>query len=52
MMAMLFAQKIILGKVTFDQVPSKLKSQVAEVLIESGCEDLITDEAYLPKVED
>ena len=49
MMAMLFATKIILGKATFDQVPAKLKEQVAELLIDNGCADLITDEAYLPK---
>lgn len=49
MMEMLFATKIILGKATFDQVPEKLKGQVAEILIDNGCTDLITDEAYLPK---
>lgn len=52
MMAMLFASKIILGKATFDQVPRLLKAQVAEILIENGCEDLITEEEYLPKVEE
>lgn len=46
MMAMLFAQKIMLGKKTFDDVPAKLKAQVAEILKESGCEDLITDPEY------
>lgn len=51
MMAMLFASKIILGKATFDQVPRLLKSQVAEILIENGCEALITEEEYLPKAE-
>lgn len=49
MMAMLFASKIILGKATFNEVPVNLKQQVAEILIENQCEDLITDEAYLPK---
>lgn len=49
MMAMLFATKIILGKATFEQVPAKLKGQVAEILIYNGCEDLITDPDYLPK---
>lgn len=49
MMAMLFATKIILEKATFDQVPRKLKAQVAEILIENGCEELITDPEYLPK---
>lgn len=42
MMAMLYAQKIMLGKKTFDDVPAKLKEQVKEILIESGMEDLIT----------
>lgn len=44
MMAMLFAQKIILGKLTFNDVPAKLKEAVKEVLIECGCEELITEE--------
>lgn len=44
MMAMLWAQKIILGKKTFDQVPRLLKEQVREILIESGLEDLVIDE--------
>lgn len=36
MMAMLWAQKIILGKKTFAQVPKLLKDQVKEILEESG----------------
>lgn len=43
MMAMLWAQQIILGKKTYSQVPAKLKEQVKDVLIDSGCEDLITE---------
>lgn len=43
MMAMLWCQQIIPGKKTFAQVPAKLKDQVRELLIDSGCEDLITD---------
>lgn len=43
MMAMLWAQQIMLGKKTFDQVPRLLKDQVREILIDSGCEDLITE---------
>lgn len=43
MMAMLWAQQIMLGKKTFSQVPAKLKEQVKEILIDSGCEDLITE---------
>jgi len=45
MIAMLWAQKIMYGKKSYADVPVKLKEQVAEVLIESGCEDLITEEA-------
>ena len=33
MMAMLFAQRVILGKTEFDKVPNKLKTQVADILI-------------------
>jgi hypothetical protein len=36
LMAMLFAQRIILGKSTFAQVPALLKEQVREILIDSG----------------
>jgi len=44
MMAMLWAQKIILGKKTFAQVPRLLKDQVREILEESGMEELIIEE--------
>ena len=43
MMAMLWAQQIMLGKRTFNQVPRRLKDPVAEILRDSGCEDLITE---------
>lgn len=43
MLAMLWTQRIINGKKTYDQVPRLLKDQVKELLIESGCEDLITE---------
>lgn len=43
MMAMLWAQQIMLGKKTFAQVPRLLKDKVKEVLIDSGCEDLVTE---------
>lgn len=43
MMAMLWAQQIMLGKRTFNQVPRRLKDRVAEILRDSGCEDLITE---------
>lgn len=42
MMAMLWAQQIMLGKKTYAQVPKLLKDQVKEILIDSGCEDLTT----------
>jgi hypothetical protein len=35
-MALLFAQRIILGKSIFAQVPALLKEQVREILIDSG----------------
>lgn len=43
MMAMLWAQQIMLGKKTFNQVPRLLKEQVKEILIDSGMEELITE---------
>ena len=43
MMAMIWAQQIMLGKKTFAQVPRVLKEKVREVLIDSGCEDLVTE---------
>ena len=43
MMAMLWAQKIMLGKKTFAEVPRLLKEQAREILIESGMEELITE---------
>ncbi len=44
MMAMLWAQKIMLGKKSFAQVPRLLKAQVREILEESGLEELIVDD--------
>lgn len=43
MLAMLWANQIILGKKTFSQVPTKLKEAVREILIDTGCEDLIEE---------
>lgn len=43
MMAMLWAQQIMLGKKTYAQVPRLLKEKVKEILIDSGCEDLIVE---------
>lgn len=45
MMAMLFAQRVILGKTEFDKVPAKLKAQVADILInECGLPELVPAE--------
>ena len=45
MMAMLFSQRVILGKCEFEQVPKKLKKQVAEILIdECGMPELVPAE--------
>ena len=44
MMAMLFAQRVILGKCEFEQVPKKLKKQVAEILLDSGLPELVPSE--------
>ena len=41
MMAMLWAQQIMLGKKTYAQVPRLLKDKVKEILIDSGMEELI-----------
>ena len=43
MMAMLWAQQIMLGKKTFEQVPRLLREQVKELLIDSGMEELVTE---------
>lgn len=42
MMAMLWAQQIMLGKKTYTQVPRLLKEQVKEILIDSGMEEITT----------
>ena len=44
MIAMLWAQQIMLGKKTYSQVPRLLKDKVKEVMIDSGAEDLVTEE--------
>lgn len=43
MMAMLWAQQIMLGKKTFAQVPRLLKDKVREILIDSGMEELAVE---------
>lgn len=51
MMAMLFAQRVILGKTKFEEVPKTLKQEVANILVESGLPELVTEEGYLPREE-
>lgn len=43
MMAMLWAQQIMLGKKTYEQVPRLLKEKVKEILIDSGMSELVTE---------
>ena len=43
MMAMLWAQQIMLGKKTFDQVPKLLKETVRELMVGSGMEELVQE---------
>lgn len=44
MMAMLWAQQIMLGKKTYGQVPKLLKDKVKEILEDSGMGELVTEE--------
>lgn len=44
MMAMLWAQQIMLGKKTYTQAPRLLKDQVREVLIDSGMPELAVEQ--------
>lgn len=41
MMSMFFAQRVILGKTKFDEVPKALKAKVAEILLDSGLPELV-----------
>ena len=43
MMAMIWAQQIMLGKKTYAQVPRLLKEKVREILMDSGCEELVKE---------
>ena len=43
MMAMLWAQQIMLGKKTYDQVPRLLKVKVKEILEDSGMGELAVE---------
>ena len=40
MMAMFFAQRVILGKTSFADVPALLKPQVRELLVDAGLGEL------------
>lgn len=44
MMAMLWAQQIILGKKTYGQVPRLLKDKVKEILEDSGMAELVEED--------
>lgn len=44
MMAMFFAQRVILGKTAFGDVPRALKQATAEILIDSGLPELVPAE--------
>ena len=45
MMATLFANRIIIGRGTFERGPNKLKQQVAEILVEEcGMPELVPAE--------
>lgn len=46
MVALLLAQRVILEKMTFEEVPSSLKDQVYYHLLDSGVEFLAGD--YIP----
>ena len=43
MMAVFFAQRVILGKTAYKDVPAKLKPQVKELLEESGLGELAVE---------
>ena len=43
MISKLYANRIIEGKKTFDEVPRLLKDKVKNILIETGHEDLVTE---------
>ena len=43
MVAMLWANQIIIGKKTYAEVPRLLKAKVKELLIEAGCGELAVE---------
>ena len=44
MMTMFFAQRVILGKTAFEDVPAALKKGCAKILIDSGLPELVPEE--------
>lgn len=44
MMAMLWAQQIMMGKKTYGQVPRLLKEKVREILEDSGMAELVKED--------
>lgn len=45
-MALFFAKRVSSGKTKFEDVPATLKAQVAEILIDIGLSNLITEEEF------
>lgn len=43
MIAMLWANQIMKGKKTYKEVPTLLKNQVKEILIDAGYEELVVE---------
>ena len=43
MMAMFFAQRVILGKTEYKDIPAKFKEQVKALLIDSGLPELVVE---------
>ncbi|GGG06704.1 hypothetical protein GCM10010912_59200 [Paenibacillus albidus] len=44
MMVMFFAQRVILGKTKYNEVPFTLKSDVKDILVDSGLEYLTEED--------
>lgn len=42
-MAMFFAQRVILGKTAYKDIPAALKPQVAVILADNGLESLVEE---------
>ena len=43
MVAMLWANQIMIGKKSYEEVPRLLKAKVKEILVEAGCEELVVE---------